>query len=196
MKKDTPIRLQATSYKLQAGFSLVEVIVAVGIFSVVMMIAVSSLLSLVAGDRKAQAQQVLVNNLNFALENMTRNIRTGRTYHCGSSGSVTAVQDWLSGDSYFAFEGRDGNPSSAGDQIVYRLSGTQIEKSTDGGTSFVGITAPEIIVEGLSFYVEGTPAADSKQPKTLITLFGHASADRSRVDFNLQTLISQRFYDL
>ena len=182
---------------LQTGFSLVEVIVAVGLFSIVMMVSVSTLLSLIDGNRKAQSGSVLINNLNFAFENMTRNIRVGKTYHCGTGGTITSAQDCIAGASYFAFEGVDGNPSSSGDQIVYRLLGNQIQKSSDGGSNFVGINAPEIIVEGLNFYVEGAPTGDSKQPKVLITVFGQTGISaRTRSDFNLQTLVSQRFYNI
>ncbi len=179
------------------GFSLIEMIVSVGIFSTVMIVAVGSLLSIVDANRKAQAQQIVINNLNFALENMSRNIRIGSYYHCGSSLPLSTKADCNNGDSYFAFEGREGNTSQTNDQIVYRLSNSQIEKSTDGGTTFIGITAPEIVIEGLSFYVDGAAAGDQKQPKVLMTVYGHTGiSNRARVDFNLQTMISQRAFDI
>ena len=176
---------------------MVEMIVAVGLFSVVMTVAVGSLLSIVDANRKAQAQEVVINNLNFALENMARNIRVGTAYHCGASSPITTPIDCNGGSSYFAFEGRGGNGNSASDQIIYRLQTNQIEKSIDGGATFIGITAPEITIEGLNFYVEGALSGDGKQPKLLITLHGSSGvSSRAKVTFNLETLISQRVLDL
>src|SRR3989338_2738477 len=68
------------------GFTLVEMIVAFGIFAVIMVIAVGSLMSLIEANHKAQTLKTIVNNLHFALENMSRNIRTGYNYHCGPGG--------------------------------------------------------------------------------------------------------------
>lgn len=172
-------------------------IVAIGLFSVVMVVAVGSLLSIVDANRKAQAQQILINNLNFALENMTRNIRVGTSYHCGSGLPITIPLDCSNGASAFAFETREGDPNSSSDQVVYRLQGTQIEKSADGGATFIGITAPEITIEGLSFYVDGAASGDGKQPKVLVVLYGKTGASpRTEVNFNLETLVSERLLDL
>src|SRR3989338_4304258 len=68
------------------GFTLVETIVATALFTVVMLIAVGSLLSIVSVNRKAQALHLVMNNLNVALDGMVRAIRTGSNYYCGGGG--------------------------------------------------------------------------------------------------------------
>src|SRR3989344_8697452 len=65
----------ATSYQLPAtsslrGFTLVEMIVAIALFSIVMVVSVGALLALVTANRKAQALQSVMNNLNIALDGM------------------------------------------------------------------------------------------------------------------------------
>lgn len=185
------------AHKHTRGFTLVEMLVSVMIFSVVMMIAVGALLSMLDANRKAQSLKSSINNLSFALENMGRQIRAGTTYHCGT-GSLTEALNCPSGASQIAFEPYAGNLSSQNDQVVYRLNNSRIERSIDGGATFLPITAPEVVVEELSFYVVGALVEDSpkEQPKVLITMRGHAGENvRTRTEVRLQTMVTQRLLD-
>ncbi len=190
----SPYGLRSTA---SHGFTLVEMIVSLAVFALVMMIAVGALLSIVNANRKAQAQQIALNNLNFAVENMTRSIRTGTYYHCGSSGSLSSPQDCASGSDFFAFEAYGGDTSNSGDQVVYRLNSGQLQLSTDGGTTFAGVTAPEITINNLTFYTIGSTIGDGNQPEVLITINGFAEISvQASVNFNLQTTVSQRLFDI
>ena len=68
-----------------AGFTLIEMIVSLALFSVVITISVGALLVLIASNRQLQDEQAVLTNLSFALDSMTREIRTGSAYACGSS---------------------------------------------------------------------------------------------------------------
>jgi prepilin-type N-terminal cleavage/methylation domain-containing protein len=59
------------------GFTLIEVLVSVMIFSVVMTVALGALLAMSQSDKQAEELKTVVNNLDFALDSMTRTIRTG-----------------------------------------------------------------------------------------------------------------------
>ncbi len=98
----------------QKGFTLVEMIVALAVFTVVALIAVGALLKITSANKKSQTLKTTINNLNFALESMSREIRTGSTYQCGvtSNFTITPVQYTItstpcltitSGDWYIAF---------------------------------------------------------------------------------------------
>ncbi len=204
-------KLKAKSYKLKAfsGFTLVEMIVAFGIFAIIMVIAIGSLVSLIEANHKAQSLKTVVNNLHFALENMSRNLRTGTIYRCGFSSS-----DVLS-------EPRDCaqvNPSDSitfvthdGKRIVYRyapvtatygdISRAVVKEGEEYQLSdpdiFLPITAPEIQVEQLRFYVDGTSPTDGKQPRVLIVIKGSMKG-KSKVTsrFDVETLVSQRLLDI
>lgn len=187
--------------KANRGFTLIEIMVAVGLFSVVMTISVGSLLSLVEADRKAQALKSVMNNLNFALENISRNVRVGSNYHCSTSATVPPIitnpSDCANGGVLLAFESSTGDPSDATDQVIYRFTNSSIEKSDDGGANFIAITAPEVTIEELAFYVVGTTRGDTDQPRVVMTVRGFAGiGDRAQTNFNLQTTISQRVLDL
>lgn len=185
----------------QKGFTLIEIMVSVALFAVVMTISVGALLSLVDANRKAQALNSIMNNLNFALENMSRNMRVGTTYHCSSTAlvpvNIDTPQDCSTGGVLVAFEKYNGDPSTLGDQVVYRFTGGHIEKSSDGGASFISITASEVVIEDMAFYVVGTTQGDTAQPRIVMTLKGSAGiSGRTITNFNLQTTISQRVLDL
>ena len=181
------------------GFTLVEMIVAVFVFSIVMLAATGALFSMLEANRKAQTIKTVVNNLNFALESMTRSIRVGGTYHCGSAvgnGWNTPRNCPTNGSTYFIFEGVNGTDDPS-DQIHYQLNNAgRIVRSTDNGATFIGLTAPdEVVVEELSFFVSGAEDTDTEQPRVLIIVRGYAGVEEKRVEFNLQTLIAQRAID-
>lgn len=175
------------------GFTLVELIVSIGLFTVVTLVAVGALLSIVGVNKKAQSFKSVMNNLNFAVESMSKSMRVGTDYHCGSGGTISLPQDCAGGSDYFAFK------NSSGAQVVYRLNGTQIERSVGGG-GFVGVTAPEVIITentGLRFYVSGAAEnPNNKQPKILILVQGIMSiSEKATTNFSLQTTVSQREID-
>ena len=187
--------------KRTTGFSLVELMVSVNIFSVVMTVSIGALLSVIEANRKAQALTSVMNNLNFALENMSRNMRIGTNYHCSTSTAVPpnfdTTNDCSTGGVLIAFEAFNGNASISTNQIIYRFINTRIEKSSDGGATFIPITASEVTIEDMRFYVVGSSDTDTKQPRILITINGRAGISaRAQTDFDLQTTISQRTLDL
>jgi prepilin-type N-terminal cleavage/methylation domain-containing protein len=71
-----------TSHNQKNGFTLLEMIVAVGIFAVAAVIAVGALVRITGLNRQAQTLQTAMNNAGFALESMSREIRVGTRYQC------------------------------------------------------------------------------------------------------------------
>ena len=168
------------------GFSLIEILVSVAIFSVVMVTAAGALLTTIDANHKAQAIQSVMNNLNFALESMSRAIRMSDTYHCGNLGTLSEPRDCDLGDSFLAF-----NRNSDNKTVYYYLSGTQIFREVDGEA--LAISSPEITVTNLKFYVKGAGVSGDTQPRVTIVVQGYAGAtEKIRTPFNLQTTISQR----
>ena len=193
------------------GFSLIEMMVAVAVFAVVMTVALGALLSMSESDRKAQTLKSVINNLNFALDSMSRSIRTGTTYHCGlvSSENMAIAQDCdtPSPISLLAFL-----PAGAlSNTTVYKLETADaslcgqpagkvscIVRSTAGGASgtFAAITAPEVYIDTLNFFVKGSSPTDALQPKVTILMSGTVSVSGTQTSaFNLQTSVTQRLYD-
>ncbi|MAF59282.1 hypothetical protein CL631_00315 [bacterium] len=187
--------------KDKRGFTLVEMLISTALFAVVMLVSVGSLLSLVDANRRAQSLKSVINNLNFALENMSRNIRVGRTYHCHNSvnppGNLDEPKDCQNGGILFAFEAHDGDTGTASDQIIYRIKDNKMEKSANGGSTFTGITAEEVNITDMQFYVDGTASNDEEQPLVVITISGTAGVTAAQqTSFDIQTTVSQRLLDI
>ena len=91
------------------GFTLVEMIVSLAIFSVVAVIAIGALLKVIDANSKAQSMQSAVTNINFAMESMSRDLRTATDYTCDSAANTprslsTVIPCQISsGKSYIAF---------------------------------------------------------------------------------------------
>ena len=132
---------------------------------------------------------------------MTRNVRVGTTYHCQSAitplQNINTPENCETGGVLLAFEPRNGSSSTNSDQVVYRLNGAQLERSTDGGDTFIAITAPEVNIQNFKFYVAGSATGDAKQPKVLFTISGVAGiSPKSQTTFNLEAMVVQRLLDL
>jgi type II secretory pathway pseudopilin PulG len=167
-------------------------VVAVAIFSMVMVIAMGALLSVINANRQNQAIQTAVSNLNLALETLSREIRVGSRYHCGASGTLTTPQDCLTnGEDYLSFL------SFEGYQIVFRLNSKRLERSDDGGSSFLFLTSPAVSLEEVKFYVSGSDSTDDIQPRVVITASGYVEvgSQKEKSYFDLQTTVSQRLID-
>jgi prepilin-type N-terminal cleavage/methylation domain-containing protein len=74
----------------QSGFTLIEMIVSLALFSVVVTIAVGALLVLISSNQRLQNEQSVMTNLSFALDSMTREIRTGSNYYCSNRSNYSA----------------------------------------------------------------------------------------------------------
>ena len=174
------------------GFTLIEMIIAVALFVVVMVAGIGALLSMVDANRKAQALRTVMDNLNFAVENVTREMRVGFDYHCGSLGDLNVPRDCsVDGDTFIAFKNSDN------ELTIFRLNNSSIEKSEDGGATYLGITAPEIAIDDFRFFVLGSQNTDTLQPKVLMIVHGTAGVnEKVRTTFNLQTTASQRLLDI
>ena len=190
--------------KSDKGFTLVEMLVATALFVIVMLVSVNTLLALVQANRKAQSLQSVIENLNVSLDSMEREIRMGTNFHCGISPPYNSTNDCPNGDTVFAFEPYGNLPTDI--PYVYRLNGTQIEKSENGGIVFSPITAPEISIDRMRFYVVGsTPGCrpypctgNTDQPRVVVVIKGTAPirGGSAVTPFHIQITAVQRVLDI
>jgi len=186
----------------QKGFTLIEMVVSVALFAIVMTICVDVLLSLVNANRKAQALQSVMNNLNISLDGTIRAVREGSNFHCGV-GANTTTRDCQNGDTVFAFEPFGNTPSQSPWVISYDPDGSVCGQAksickSENGQSAVPITAPEVSIDQMTFYVVGTTRGDTTQPKVIIVIKGSAGTPGSsaRTTFHIQATAVQRVLDL
>jgi len=194
--------------KKEEGLILLEMIVAIGIFLSVMTIAMGALLTMYGVSKKSQSLKTVMDNLNFAVESMAREIVVGTDYHCDvDSGLIEDPQNCG------AEIGEEGGTSitfcsSNDEQIFYRFdpnSGSiqrYIEEGVEtcgsgnpSGNDWVSVTAEEVTITGMNFYVTGaTDPEPEAQPLVLLTIEGEAGSGKEseKSEFNLQVSLSQR----
>lgn len=157
------------------GFTLIEVIVAVGIFVIVMVIAVGAVINAVDANRKAQSMSVVVNNLNLSIESMVRDLRTGYGYYQSDTSEVN-------------FTNKDGI------SVVYYFDNTGKGNLVKGPDTVIGsgiITSDEVTLESVTFNIEGNSTNDGPE-RILLNIKGYAGSNKTQSNFNIQTLITSR----
>ncbi|OGF61325.1 hypothetical protein A2662_00525 [Candidatus Giovannonibacteria bacterium RIFCSPHIGHO2_01_FULL_45_33] len=189
------------------GFSLIEIIVSLGVFGVASLIAVSSLLAMVAAQRKAISIQSAYDDLRYGIEVISKEMRTGDVFYCGVWADINTLSPL------------DCPPTGAGAQaitfvnaqgkmVTYRfntkaLSGVSIgfmERSLDGGVTWEQATGDNANLQDLRFYVTGSKSFQDEATDgelhfhAIITLIvnGSAGSGKSKSQFSLETTMTQR----
>lgn len=198
--------------KNNKGFTLIEVMISVGLFTVIMIIGITAILGVNNTYRKSRSMRAAIDNLSFIMEDMSRNIRLGYSYRCLNNIEVNPidVEDPLDGFGCrgIAFEPFwDPVPNDAGDQVIYYIyedpnTGIgSIFKSDSGGAdgSFSPMNSLNVDIDPSksSFFIVGSESnTDNTQPFVVINLAGTANSSSQSTDFNLQTFVTQRLLDV
>ena|SRR3989344_7195689 len=189
----------------KSGYTIIETMIAVSLFLVVVMSGMNTLLSAHLVNNKTEKMRSIMDNLSFIMEDISRNMRTGYTYHCGSLVNLDTPLS-CEDDLFIAFEEAHGDTTITTDQWVYKIElGTNsgnIFKSIDGGVTFVQLNSSEIILKaGSGFSVLGaeppsSPTSNTQQPLTIIRLVGEIHYKDIITPFSLQTTVTQRLIDI
>jgi type II secretory pathway pseudopilin PulG len=211
-----------STLRTNLGFSLVEMLVSIAIFMVVAVIAVTALLKIVDASKKSQTLQDTVNNVNFVMDSITRELRVGKAYTCSSqpggyTGSITG--------------GSPSCPSGTGSSIAFLSSNTTsdglggtcnltyayyfepitpattpptwtIEKAQQGtrnncSDSLGGSSNPYAPIIDPSIiitaYTIKVNLVAGTQPSVFLYIKGYTgNADKTKTYFDLQTTVSKR----
>lgn len=205
MSSATPASDHSRTTNLNKGFTLIEIIVSTGIFMTVVTVAVSALIVLNNASREARAVRVTMDNANQAIESVTRNVRMGFQFNCGCANESSGWTDQTNscamsfsgsvisgGNSCVAFYA----PGNSGSIVryQYRASSTiqGMERSTDRGVTWTRMTAPEVGLSSLKFYVNGA-TKDNDQPFLTIIATGTIPTLRGqKLPFNIQASADPR----
>ncbi len=200
--------------KYKKGFTLIEMIVSLGIFMVVALIAVGALLKVMDANKKSISLKTSINNLNFVLESMSREMRVGSHYKISgtktenvsydstpnSNISTIADSNWTL--SFISSEPSNNCTDSSGKKInlIYaysydkdlkKLMKAQENPQTCGevsSTDYYDLTSKNIEISKSEITVD-----NSKQP--FISFFIEGSSgirDKDKTGFAIQSMVSQR----
>lgn len=169
--------------KNKRGYTLIELIIAIGLFALIMMLASGAYLVMIGINRQTQSIATGIDNLSFALETMTRTIRTGTQYACGGSWP----SDCANGGTNFSVRNSSDLTTS------YALSNGII---TQNGSA---LTDPSVNVSSLMFYASGTakPPSDYQQARVTIIVSGTVSSGPGETEaFTVETGATMRGSDI
>jgi len=196
----------------QGGFSLVELMVSLTIFAIVMTVSIGTLLVMIDANSKAQSLYSVMTNLSFAVDNITRNIRTGNEHYCDPSVSATGNGNALPGGSPGGLDCAEGHAiafspgtySGGVERIGYRyIDGKSIEQKQDmtaAPGSWINITGDEVTITAFDVVVANTDTywggGDMEQPEISLFIKGYVNNGLdTNTDFSLQTKVVRRILD-
>lgn len=174
----------------EKGISLIELVVAVAIFSVVIIAAVGIFISAMKAQKAMLAKQNMADSLRYTMEYMVKELRMAQIDTVDSaltfkkdSSDIAGFKNDHSSSLYFK--------NSAGDSVQYSLSGNKILKDVQP------ISSNEVKIISLNFTINNwslvNDPTDGKAP--LITIYMKAEAKSGAGgDMELQTSVSPRIY--
>lgn len=202
----------ATKQKIrryERGFSLVELLVSLSVFSIVMTISIGTILIMIDINAKAQALFTSTTNVSFALDNITREIRTGYRYYCSDTISDNnpyvrieeeTVHECDSGQFIYLTRGRDG--VRTGYDLYEDENGVgSLRQWSPDHDNWIQLTSPaDIDIEVFDLMVSGVETAedgDESQPAVHIHIRGKLNNGLDvATDFELETNVVQRRLDI
>lgn len=199
----------------QKGFTLVEMIVSMAIFIVVALIAVGALLKVLDANRKSLNLKTAINNLNFALESMSREMRVGGDYYLtDSENEISELYDKQSGQTEIATDIKDTNSRSwilkfrSSKEVnnpcsvhIYRLyEGTKLQKAQQSLNTVTSACDPitedsyyDLISPDMKIIESKVVVDNSNQPYATFWFKGViGSKEKDTTEFTIQTRVSQR----
>lgn len=208
-----------SQYQRHLGFSLIELLVSIALFSVVITMSVGTMIILLDANAKAQNMNVLMTNLSFALNSMSREIRTGFSYYCDSGSeaasiplpedtsncsnggtrfSVVETDNSLTGGSRGSYS-QDNRITYYFDPAFHSNGNGAILRRVGTGDS-LPITSEEIDITEFSLLVVGSdpgPLDSAHSPRARIMIAGTAGEiEGLDTSFRLQTTVTQRLLDI
>jgi type II secretory pathway pseudopilin PulG len=199
----------------KSGFLLIELIVALFIFSMVATVSIGSIITIFDANKKAQSLQSVMNNLNLAMDSMTKALAVGKNYTCEGGDTGRGEDCQSSAGNEITFLSQDdvlvvyafkpdcfGEEDSSGSGCLTRLIDTDGDGSFSDEGDPVPLTAREVNISNATFFVHGTAPflggdGDTEQPRVLMFIEGTVKAGpRNQTKFSLQTAVSQRIPDL
>ncbi|OGF75687.1 hypothetical protein A2926_04495 [Candidatus Giovannonibacteria bacterium RIFCSPLOWO2_01_FULL_44_40] len=139
--------------KINSGYSLLEIVIYVGILAIIAVLVVGSTLSIYRAFAKTRVERKLIANGDVALETMIRGIRS-------ATSSNAAVSVFGSSPGVLQINAENSTEK-------FSLSGTILQIKR-GGDAAGNLTSPDVSVTSLIFY--STSTDDSTMIRTQFTL--------------------------
>jgi prepilin-type N-terminal cleavage/methylation domain-containing protein len=180
------------------GFLLIELLIAMTVFSITVAIAAGTFINVLHTQKQVVALAGAQSNVSIAIEQMTREIRTGNSFNsCVSNNNCNLGCIYTTLNNVDVEECKGIQFTNVnGDDITYYLSSNGIlERSVGGiGGTVQDLTSSNITVKSLNFFLFGNTQNFQWNPPRItiaISVYPNNSALVGNV-LNLETTVSQR----
>ena len=198
---------------LRAGFTLVELLVAIALFSILVSVAAGGFVNALRSERQAASMMAAQSNVSIALEEMTREMRTGYLF-CDDIGTVTPTPSQacqsacVIGTSAPDPDAPNTYPwncknfleyyNANGEKVDYSLQNGVLYRSdsAENGGVAEAITGSNVSIQYLNFVLFGNIEGDHWNPR--ITVAMGVTPNDPTINWNtvkLQTSVSARQID-
>ena len=168
-------------HKSQKGFTLLELLTGVSIFSITILSMVAIFNKVIISQKKAIISQSIQNNIRFALEFMNKEIRMAQKSPADKCAN-NKVYDFTNG--ILTFENKNG------ECIKYSKINDQLYRSVDDVA--LPMTSEELKISNLNFYIDNT-----NQPIITYTMKLESKNGRkiNLSPINIQSTLTSRYYE-
>jgi prepilin-type N-terminal cleavage/methylation domain-containing protein len=182
-----PKKSKFAGRNLRAGFTLTELVVAMGVFLVVMTVAVGGFVRALKTQRFVNHLMEVNSNASIILEQMARELRGGYSATTTSSASPSCPPGQ---NDILEFT------NSKNNKVTYTARGFAILKQECAGSdcsnsSFEPLTAPNLAVQRLCF-IKVQPQSNDPWRITFLMKIGSFNPELQGSVINLQTTVSLR----
>ena len=203
-----------TKKNKEKGFTLIEVMIAMGIFTILVTIGIGAVLDAIQQHHASENVRTVMDNLNFVMEDMARNIRLGQNIQCVASGETFPVfvtptdpvvpEDCAPGGTTVAHSTIIFNDEN-GNHVMYQIAPTVADPTIANIYKLKGdvygnrqlISPPEVAINFAQsgFIVRGSLSTDNTQPTVLIKLTGTVTYKGIPSAFSIETTVEPRGLD-
>ena len=170
----------------QAGFTVVELLVAIGVFAIATGIIVGVFVEALKTQRRVNDLLAVQSNASIVLEQMSREIRGGFDFNLANTGTVCAATGASDTLTFTRVRGEAITVAYVWDEY-----GKTITRSEDGGAP-ISVVADNISVRRLCFReTRLDPEVDPRRISTFLTV-GPSDPNIAENIINLQTTVAAR----
>lgn len=194
--------------KNKQGLTIIELLVAIFIFSILLTIIMGIYVAFSNSQNRTQIAQRLLNDAQYALESMAREVRSDKVYYdyvdCDTEINITNITDCVilqKADGTIVAFGVEPDGGGIPEVISYFVKNGS---TWSNGGSVFDISQNDAAIDSINFIISPTApgtdplTSDSANQNPLVTIelqiSTNASQSFEQVSYNLQTSVSPRVY--
>ena len=165
------------------GFTVIELIVSMSLFLILVALATGTFIQALRTQKIVTELSAANDNATQAMEQMAREIRTGRDFSKLKNDSTLNLINYDQKAVTYKLIG----------ETIYRCFGEIIDvKACANDFDFKPITASEVKISSFKFILNGEQPGDGLPPRVTIMLSVVGLKDKDIIKMNLQTTVSAR----